>query len=95
MISKRKDGMLYNENMSNLDEEYQYYIDNQDELANQYSGKYLIVKDKSVKGVYDSEIEAYQEAKKQFEPGTFLIKPCLPKGADKPQVFHTRAFFRR
>lgn len=81
--------------MSNLDREYQYYIDNQDELAKQYSGRYLVIKDKSIKGAYETEIEAYQKATEQFDLGTFLIKPCLPKAADKPQIFHTRAYFQK
>lgn len=77
--------------MSDLKKDYQYYVDNQDKLARQYAGKYLVIKDEAVVDAYDSEIDAYEAAKEKFELGTFLIKPCTPKGTDTVQVFHTRA----
>jgi hypothetical protein len=79
--------------MTTLQQDNQYYIDNQDKLAKEYAGKYIVIKDKSLQGVYDTEIDAYQEAKEKFELGTFLIKPCVPKSQNETQVFHTRAFF--
>ncbi len=42
-----------------LDKEFQYYLANKDELIKKYLGKYLIVKDEAVVGVYDTELDAY------------------------------------
>ncbi len=38
----------------------------------------LVIKDQAVQGVYDSEMEAYTDAKKKFELGTF----CVPSAKE-------------
>ncbi len=79
--------------MTRLEEELNYYIENQDELVKKYEGKYLVIKDKKVVGVYDSELEAYNDAKSKFKAGTFLIQPCMPGSESYTQTFHSRVMF--
>ena len=61
-----------------LEEELQYFIDNQDELVKQYNGKYLILKGKNVLGAYPSLMEAYTFARKNYTPGTVMLQRCIP-----------------
>ena len=75
---------------SNLQKQLEYFKANQDELVRKYEGKFLVIKDQEVKGVYDTEIEAYADAKKKFELGTFLIQQALPGQESYTQTFHSR-----
>ena len=77
-----------------LDKELQYYIDNQAELVKKYNGKFLVIKDQSVIGIYNTEIEAYTETVKEQELGTFLIQECEPGDENYTQTFRTRIIFR-
>ena len=38
-----------------LKEEFQYYVDNQNSLFQQYPNKYLIIRDKEVVGAFDTD----------------------------------------
>jgi hypothetical protein len=84
---------MYTTAMSNLEQEFEYYLENQKELVEKYSGKYLLIKDKQVVGAYESEMEAYQDAISKYEAGSFLIQPCLPGEESYTQTFHSRAMF--
>ena len=64
--------------MATLEREFRYYKDHQDELVKQYDGKFLAIKGEEVVGVYDTELEAYTDAKRNHPAGTFLIQHCLP-----------------
>ncbi|MDP3661311.1 MAG: DUF5678 domain-containing protein [bacterium] len=71
----------------------EYFKTHQDELVEKYEGKFLVIKDQKVQNVYDTETEAYTDAKKRFELGTFLIQQCLPGQASYTQTFHSRVAF--
>lgn len=74
-----------------LEKELEYYKTNQEELVRKYVGKFLVIKNQEVQGVYDTEIEAYNKAKEKFELGTFLIQKSLPGQESYTQTFHSRA----
>nr|DAV75145.1 MAG TPA: hypothetical protein [Caudoviricetes sp.] len=76
-----------------LKEEFEFYLKNQAELLKQYSGKFLVIKNQKVIGVYDSEIEAYTSTVKTQEAGTFLIQECQPGNESYTQTFRTRVIF--
>ena len=76
-----------------LEKEFHYYLQNKDDLIKKYEGKYLLIKEEEVIGSYESEIEAYTEAQKQFELGTFLIQPCVRGEDSEQQTFHSRVSF--
>jgi hypothetical protein len=55
-----------------------YFIANQDELCEKYSGKELLMTADSVAGAYDSAEEAFLEGKRRFGSGNFALQTCLP-----------------
>jgi hypothetical protein len=61
-----------------LYDEMHYFIENQNALVEQYNGKVLVIKGHKVIGAYKDALEAYFEAQKEHELGTFIIQPCLP-----------------
>lgn len=78
---------------SYLQKQLDYFKSNQNELVKKYEGKFLVIKDEKVQGIYDTEIEAYADAKKKFKLGTFLIQQCLPGQESYTQTFHSRVTF--
>jgi hypothetical protein len=76
-----------------LEKEFKYYIDNQSELVKKYNGKVIVIKGENVIGVYNNEIEAYNETIKTNSLGTFLIQPCSPGEESFTQTFHSRIIF--
>jgi len=61
-----------------FDKELQFFIASQDELVRKHQGKVLVIKGQTVIGVYQDALEAYLEAQKEHELGTFMIQPCEP-----------------
>ena len=59
-------------------DELDFFIANQDQLVKQHEGKVLVIKGHEVLGVYDTALQAYIEAQKQYPLGTFMIQPCEP-----------------
>lgn len=76
-----------------LEEDFNFFIENQEKLVKDYLGKVLVIKDKEVVGVHNSEQEAYSDATKKYEMGTFLIQKCLPGEENYTQTFHSRVAF--
>lgn len=74
-----------------LGKEYQYYLDNQQELYNKYAGKVLVIVGENVVGVYEDELEALIASSKKYELGTFLIQRC--EQTVEPQKFYSRVSF--
>lgn len=59
-------------------EQYNYFIENQEQLAKEYAGKAIVIHDKKVVGVFDSEFVAARHALQKYEEGTFLVQVALP-----------------
>ena len=59
-------------------DELDFFVANQDELVKSYQGKILVIRGKDVVGVYSSALEAYLDAQKSYQLGTFMIQPCEP-----------------
>lgn len=76
-----------------LKEEFEYYLANQEEFVKQYEGKFLVIKDRKIVGVYNSEIEAYTDSVEKYELGTFLIQECQPGSENYTQTFRSRVIF--
>lgn len=76
-----------------IEKEFEFYLNNREDLFAKYNGKFLIIKDQEVVGVYDSKIEAYEEGSKLYELGTFLIQQCLNDDEHFTQTFHSRVIF--
>ena len=78
---------------SYLQRQLEYFKMHQEELVKKHEGKFLVISDQKVQGVYDTEIEAYTDAKNKFDLGTFLIQQCLSGQESYTQTFHSRVAF--
>ena len=76
--------------MSNLQKEFDYYLQNQDGLVSQYKGKFIVIKNCQIIGSYNSEIEAITETTKQHELGTFLVQKCETGTDSFSYMYHSR-----
>ncbi len=76
--------------MDELRREFTYYLDHQDELTKVYNGKFIVIKDCQVIGVYDSEFQAITVTSKKYELGTFLVQKCEPGTNSYMQTYHSR-----
>lgn len=73
-----------------LKQEFAHYLAHLDEFAKLYRGKFIVIKNCEVIGVYDSEFEAITETAKHNELGTFLVQKCEPDASSELQVYHSR-----
>lgn len=76
-----------------LENEFNYYLDLQEELVKKYNGKYVVIKGDEVLGDYDSEIQAINETTKEHKLGTFLVQICEHGEESYTQTFHSRVTF--
>ena len=76
-----------------LEKEFEYYLNHQDELVEKYNGKFIVVKNSEVIGAYDSELKAVEETTKKHELGTFLVQKCEPGEESYTQKYHSRVLF--
>lgn len=76
-----------------LEEEYKYFKTNKKELVKKHKNKFVVIKKDQVLGVFDTEKEAYEEAAKNHEVGTFLIQQCVENEEEITQTFHSRTIF--
>jgi len=79
--------------MVQLEKEFSYYLQNQDSLVGMYDGKYIVIKDNDVLGVFDTEVEAIREISKKHKLGTFLVQKCERGNASYTQTYHSRVAF--
>ena len=78
-----------------LEIEFQYYLDNQDELVKKYNHRFLVIKGCNVLGDYESYEKALFESSKNNELGTFLIQKCTDGDAAYTQRYNSRILFRK
>ena len=76
-----------------LEKEFQYYLEHQDELVEKYNGKYIVIKNQQVIGMFDNELEAIEKTSKDHELGTFLVQKCEPGTSSYTQTYHSRVAF--
>ena len=78
---------------SPLKAEFEYYLQNQEQLVREYNGKVIVIKDRKVIGSYKTRDEAIREASKEHELGTFLVQNVAPGPDAYSQSFHSRVIF--
>jgi len=65
--------------MTQLEKDYQFYLDHQDEYVRKYRGRFIVIKNGTVLGDYGEKMVAITETMKQgHERGTFLVQKCEP-----------------
>lgn len=79
--------------MAELRDLFKYYLEHQVELVAKYEGKYLVIKDNEVVGVFETQDEAYMDSIGKYELGTFLIQKCTEGDEDYTQHYYSRVVF--
>lgn len=79
--------------MADLKLNYQYFLDNQKELAKTYSGMYVVISDCKVVGNYADEAVAFEEAEEKYGLGNFIIQLCSENEEANTQTYHSRVAF--
>ena len=77
-----------------LEKEFEYFLENQEALVEEYPDKVIVIVGLEVVGAYDSHQEAISEALKRYERGTFLVQECKPGPDAYTLTFHSRVRFR-
>ncbi len=80
---------------SPLKPEFDYYLANQAELVKKYNGKFVVIKNRQVIGVYDDPATAVAKTKETHELGTFLVQKVSPGTDAYTQTFHSRVSFSK
>lgn len=78
---------------SPLKREFEYYLANQKALVRKHKGKFIVIKNREVIGVYDDQVTAVSETEKMHELGTFLVQKVEPGNEAHTQTFHSRVAF--
>ena len=76
-----------------LEKEFRYYLDHQDELVKKHDGKFVVIKNNEVIGVFEDDLTAVSETQKRHELGTFLVQKVEPGTGAYTQTFHSRVAF--
>ena len=74
--------------MAELKQEFEFYMENKDAFLEKYDGRFIVLKDREVIGVYDDRLKAIQETAKLHALGTFLVQYVTE--ADDQVRFHSR-----
>ena len=69
---------MNNSNYTLLDQEFDYFIENQQDIFKKYGNKYVIIKDKQVAASFEDEITAIIESRNKFDKGTYIIQKSGP-----------------
>ena len=78
---------------SPLKAEFAFYLANQAEMVKKYNGKFIVIKNRKVIGVFDDKGTAVEETAKKEELGTFLVQQVEPGEGGYTQTFHSRISF--
>lgn len=76
-----------------LQPEFEYYLQNQQELGSRFLGRFIAIKGRTVIGVYDEELEAIRTTGLTHEIGTFLVQKADPDPESCIERFHSRFAF--
>ncbi len=80
---------------SPLAREFDYYLANQADLVRQYNGRYVVIRDQQVIGVYDNQVAAVSATQASYPLGTFLVQKVEPGTGAYTQTFHSRVAFNQ
>ena len=64
--------------MAELEKEFKYYLQNKEKFLKDYKGKFIVIKDQRVLGIYDDQMEAIEQTRKEHKLGTFLVHHVQP-----------------
>lgn len=66
--------------MGDLNQEMEFYLSTENDLAARYAGQFLVIKGGQVQGAYADALKAITAAREQgLESGSFLLQRCCAK----------------
>ena len=92
MITKEVVFMSREQIKARLDKEFDWFLNNQTQLVQMYSEKFVVVKGFKVIGSYDSYAEAIDKTLKTEKLGTFIVQRCSVNPANYVSVVHSGVF---
>lgn len=57
-------------------EDFDFFLENYDELFKKYGHKFIVIKNKTILGVYDTEVDAINATSKTYPIGSFIVQEC-------------------
>jgi hypothetical protein len=72
-----------------LREEFDWYLDNQNSLVEQYSGKYLVISGQKVLFASDNKDVAYDKGVELAGLGKYILQRCTPGDEAYSITYHT------
>lgn len=76
--------------MAEIQDQFNYFLAHQGDLVERCNGRYVVIVRQEVVRDFASQMEAYEYATANHEPGTFLIQRVTPGTDDYTQTFHSR-----
>jgi hypothetical protein len=72
-----------------LQNEFEWYLNHQNELVKQYSGQYLVISGQAVVYSSESKEDAYQKGISSIGVGKFILQLCTPGTEAYTITYHT------
>ena len=79
-------------NNEELKKNYNYYVNNHNEIVKKYLNKFIVIKDEKILDSYDTFEEAFKKSSEKYELGTFIIQKCTKNIEEDTRVFHSRVY---
>lgn len=79
--------------MPDLEANFHWYLENQDEIVKMYNGKVIAIKDKKIIGAFKTKEEGYWKIQENHKLGTFILQKCSP-GEKDYTLYDRRGLFR-
>ena len=78
--------------MYNMKDDFQWFTENRESIIKDHIGQRVVIKDKQVKGYYDTDQEAI-EAMKPVPLGEYIVQRCLTEDDDTEYYYTGRYSF--
>lgn len=57
-------------------EDFDFFLEHYNELFEKYGRKFVVIKNKNILGVYDTEVDAINATSKTYPIGSFIVQEC-------------------
>ena len=70
--------------------DFQFFLDNYNELYQKYGHKFIAIQNKEILGVFDSDLDAIQSLSNAHPIGTYIVQEC--NGDDSGYTNHVSSW---
>jgi len=75
-----------------LEKEQSFYDENKEKFRKLYLGKIIVISENDIKGIFESDEEAFDFSLQTMTPGTFMIKKVTSTDEEAIQRFTSRVY---